>query len=631
VEIFRTDSMEVEFAFHVSDGQHRSPTEVFLITAQRLLITLHGSRVLQLYPGAARTIGSQELRASTSDEDPLRHRRVLYSVSRGPRMGALVRTDAPHNNPIYNFTQDEVDSGLVAYKHGGFSEPRWEAEDDFEFTALSPPARPEKQNFHFSISYRHTDSEHRSRLLANTGANVTQGGSVTIDKTNLDASNVLTKFPPDERLDYELTFYVTRLPEFGQLSVGARNISRSRPSFSQLDVERRGLHKMHKEMELKFWTDSFNFSVRLTPRDDQAKESEDISVIGGETFIISIFPLNIHPPVFQMQQPTLQVVLGQATFITSSHLLTTDKDNHAQDLVYTLITPPANGWLAFADNATASIQQFTQEDIDTMQLVFVQSGGLRSSAGFDVSISDGKHPPLSQRIVVEVVLPSISLSNNTNITILQGQTSVNVTNAMLAAVTNVRNVALRYRISKPPTHGILMKRGTSVDTFEQEDIDEMHLMYTMVDLTSPNDSFVFEVHAHNVTISGQAVNILVHPLVKIGQRLQISPGSEVQLGQDHLDCSTLALLTQSSPTFRIIKHPQHGQLLWKNTTLRAPSAEQVSTFTQDDLHRGRVFLKVAESNVILIDNMTADHFEYELSARGVQPAVGQFVYEIVFP
>ncbi|XP_078475215.1 chondroitin sulfate proteoglycan 4-like [Lampetra planeri] len=701
------DSMEVEFTFHVSDGQHRSPTEVFLISAQRLLITLHGSRVLQLYPGATRTIGSQELRASTNDEDPLRHHRVLYSISRGPQMGALVRADAPHN-PIYNFTQEEVDSGLVAYKHGGFSEPGWEAEDDFEFTALSPPARPEKQNFHFSISYRHTDSEHRSRLLANTGANVTQGGSVTIDKTNLDASNVLTKFPPDERLDYEVTFYVTRLPEFGQLSVGARNISQSRPSFSQLDIERRGLRytqdtrallgdggaaaslnfkrkepgavafrgtariagdsaantgsdlrhaKMHKEMELKFWTDSFNFSVRLTPRDDQAKESEDISVIAGETFIVRIFPLNIHPPVFQMQQPTLQVVLGQATLITSSHLLTTDKDNHVQDLVYTLITPPTNGWLAFADNATASVQQFTQEDIDTMQLVFVQSGGLRSSGGFDVSISDGKHPPLTQRIVVEVVLPSISLSNNTNITILQGQTSVNITNAMLAAVTNVRNVALRYHITKPPTHGILMKRGKSIDAFEQEDIDEMHLMYTMVDITSPNDSFVFDVHSHNVSIFGQAVNILVNPLVKIGQRLQISPGSEVQLGEDHLDCSPLALLTQSSPTFRIIKHPQHGQLLWKNTTLRAPRetdispvapgdrrarsrtagtrmnkrAEQVSTFTQDDLHRGRVFLKVAESNAILIDNLTVDHFQYELSAQGVQPAIGQFVYEILFP
>lgn len=59
-----------------------------------------------------------------------------------------------------------------------------------------------------------------------SGAVVAEGGSVTIDRSKLDASNLLRNVPELRRGDHHVLYRVLSLPRHGALSVGSQNLSR---------------------------------------------------------------------------------------------------------------------------------------------------------------------------------------------------------------------------------------------------------------------------------------------------------------------------------------------------------------------------------------------------------------------
>lgn len=58
------------------------------------------------------------------------------------------------------------------------------------------------------------------------GAVVAEGGRVTIDKSKLDASNLLGKVPEPHRKDHHIMYRLISPPRHGSLSIQGHNLTR---------------------------------------------------------------------------------------------------------------------------------------------------------------------------------------------------------------------------------------------------------------------------------------------------------------------------------------------------------------------------------------------------------------------
>ena len=84
-------------------------------------------------------------------------------------------------------------------------------------------------------------------------------------------------------------------------------------------------------------------------------------------------PVNDHMPVLA-RCTGLHLLSGSVTTITSAHLLTTDGDNTPQQLEYHILEAPLNGYLAFNNQRSRRVNNFTQSHINRGRLVFVHHG-----------------------------------------------------------------------------------------------------------------------------------------------------------------------------------------------------------------------------------------------------------------
>lgn len=62
--------------------------------------------------------------------------------------------------------------------------------------------------------------------ICHSGAVVAEGGRVTIDRSKLDATNLLGKVPESRRKDHHIMYRVIALPRHGALSIRGHNLTR---------------------------------------------------------------------------------------------------------------------------------------------------------------------------------------------------------------------------------------------------------------------------------------------------------------------------------------------------------------------------------------------------------------------
>ncbi|GCC20476.1 hypothetical protein chiPu_0019036 [Chiloscyllium punctatum] len=613
-------AMSGGFNFQVTDGLNFAPRQIFSITAGALVINMEENNGLRVFPGTLKRIKSEDLKAITND-DNTRNRIIMYSLVSFPKLGRVVKVDTDNvTHEETNFTQTMVNEGLIAYEHTHADAMGWTAEDSFTFIVFSPPASLEPQEFHVTISYVNTG--HSSCLFANTGAAVSEGERVLIDKFKLDASNLLVKLPESERSFYEVWYQVTALPNHGVIVVGERNITKQKPYFSQFILNKYGITYVHDDSEsLK---DNFTFAAWLNPKSKAALMPLNDSEVIQEMFNITITPVNDHPPELKTKAPSLKILQGYNTALNSDHINVEDLDNLPEEIKYNIISGPNNGYLAAAENLNLSVTYFTQADINDGKIWFVQDGS-SSSGVFYFSVTDGKHRPLYKLFNLEVIPIKITLINNTQLEIEQGQSISTITNEHLAAETNGKVAVISYEITGPPQFGHIMIGNKNVSLFKQEDIMRGLLSYHMTNLSASHDSFEFTVLTSESNVSEQVVNITVRPLLKMAKNFKIPTGTTCQLGTNMLDASMLANQTASIPEFEVKRLPSYGRLVRLGHTSRI-RREAEKIFTQRDIELGLLFLEV-EANMTGLDLLN-DSFDFLLTANNVQPAEGTFLYSI---
>ncbi|XP_010003696.1 PREDICTED: chondroitin sulfate proteoglycan 4-like [Chaetura pelagica] len=615
-------AMSGSFNFQVTDGLNFAPRQIFSITAQTLVISLEVNKGLEVFPGSRKPILQHDLKAVTNDVTKAENRTITFMIVTSPKLGRLIRVNSDNTTQeILSFTQSMVDEGVVSYEHLHAESTDWSAEDFFTFTVFSPPSALDLQVFHIVISYEIRRHDRNSRLLANTGLIVQEGGRVLINKTNLDASNLLIKLPEVQRSMYEVWYQVTSLPQHGMIFVGERNVTKEKPNFSQYVLNKFGIMYVHDNSESL--NDYFTFAVWLNLKTKSATKPH--SEVLEEMFNITVVPVNDQAPELKTKRLHLKVLQGGVSVLGSENLKVEDLDNTPAELKYTIVSNPNNGYLALKSNLSVSVKDFTQADVDSGEVWFVQDGS-SSSGVFYFSVTDGKHRPLYKLFSLEVIPIALTLVNLTNVALPQGQTSVTITNVQLSAVTNTKSTNIMYEITQPLKYGHLMIGNERVTKFEQADLYSGRLSYHLTNLTASKEVLEFMLFTAERNLTGQVLNITVKPLIKVAPDMQITNQAAYTFRTSDLDASELANLTSSNPRFEVIVPPSHGRIV-KKRLVNDAAFEDAQTFTQADIDSGVVLLDI-DTNMTGIDLLN-DSFTFILRAEAVQPAVSCFQYSIV--
>ncbi|KAM4576560.1 chondroitin sulfate proteoglycan 4 isoform 2-T2 [Odontesthes bonariensis] len=612
------------FNFQVNDGVNFTPRQIFSITAKALVLSLEKNHPLKVFPGSSRPITNEQLQAMTNDISNTSKRIITFGVMRHPKLGRLVRRQ-PDNSTvdISTFTQDMVDRKEVVYIQSPIESVGWEAMDSLTFTVASPPASLDSQIFRIDISYENTGAEHNTVLLANAGVEVTEGESVVIDESKLDASNLMSKLPTPQRSSHEVWFQVTSLPQHGVIVVGERNLTKEKPNFSQFIVNKYGITYKHDHSETT--SDSFVFSAWLNPKGTTAQPPRDEGEVVVEHFNITVIPVNDQPPLLKTKAPSLKVVQGDSVALGPEHLKVQDLDDPPEDIKFSVISKPSNGYLALEGSLNESVTAFTQAQINNRRVYFIHDGSSASGV-FYFSVTDGHHKPIYKLFNLDVTEISISLVNYTGLSLQQGKTSVPLTQENLAAETNGKNATIYYQVTKPPTFGKILKGNQEVTQFKQEDLRAGSLSYHMISLSSSEDSFDFTAFTSEANLTNQVLNITVRPLILLGEGLRIPNGITVKLNSGFFDASELANISGSDPVFEIISHPKYGKVVQTKakTSRRAVPAE---SFTFQEVMLEKVALEL-HANMTGAEELS-DSLVFELKAANIQPAKGEFHFTVV--
>lgn len=455
------------------------------------------------------------------------------------------------------------------------------------------------------------------------GAEVTEGESVVIDESKLDATNLMSRLPTPQRSSHEVWFQVTSLPQHGVIVVGERNLTKEKPNFSQFIVNKYGITYKHDNSETT--RDFFAFSAWINPKGKTAQRPLDDSDVIEERFNITITPVNDQPPLLKTKAPSLTVVQGDTVALRSENLKVEDIDNPPDEIKFSVISNPNNGYLALEGSLNESIVAFTQAQINNGSVYFIHDGSPTSGV-FYFSVTDGHHKPIYKLFNLEVTEITISLVNYTGLTLVQGKTSVSLTRNNLAAKTNGKNATIHYQITKPPHFGKLLMDNQEVTQFEQEDVQTGRLSYHMTSFSSAEDSFEFTAFTSEANLTGQVLNITVRPLIQVGKGLRIPNEIAVKLNTGFLNASKLANISGSDPVFEIISHPKYGKVIQTKLKM-SKKAVPAEYFTFEDVMQEKVALELS-ANMTGVRELN-DSVVFVLKADNMQPAKGEFHFTIV--
>ncbi|XP_064163208.1 chondroitin sulfate proteoglycan 4-like [Anguilla rostrata] len=624
--LVHSGAMSGGFNFQVNDGVNFAPRQIFSITARTLVLSVERNWPLKVFPGSSTPISTEDLQAVTNDNDITGNRTIVFTVIGPPKLGKLVKKQADNSTAeVFSFTQSMVDEGVIFYEQNGAEFVGWRAVDSFSFTLSSPPAALEAQIFTIDISYENTGPEHRTLLLANTGAVVIEGDRVVIDKSKLDASNLMAKLPESQGQSYEVWYQVSSLPQHGVIVVGERNLTKEKPNFSQYILNKFGITYIHDNSETTH--DSFSFDAWLNLKSKPAQRPMDDSEVVEDSFNITVTPVNDQPPVLKTKAPSVTVVQGDVVLVGPDNLNVVDMDNPPEDIRYTVISKPNNGFLAMEGSLNESVLAFTQADINSNKLYFIQDGSPFSGV-FYFSVTDGQHRPVYKLFNLEVTEITVSLVNNTDLVLKQGQTTAVITSQHLAAETNGKNTTIHYRVTGPPSHGKLLIDSEEAAVFDQSDLQSGRLSYLMTNLTWPQDSFEFTAFTSESNLTEQVVNITVTALIHLGEGVRIPNGIPMKLRKDALNATELAVLSGSDPHFEVLSPPKHGKLV-KATFDMDGTFQPVTSFSFQDVEQGRVAIE-ENANLTGVQQLN-DSFVFILKADNVQPARGEFLFTVVPP
>lgn len=314
---------------------------------------------LEIDIGDVKVINSNVLKATDLDSEDST---LTYIIRYGPGQGYL-QTTAPsgklQNITVgMNFTQNEVDQGLIVYIHNGQEGIR----DLIKFD-VTDGINPLIDRY-FYVTVGGIDMVFPD--VVSKGVSLKEGGRVSLTTDLLSTSDLNS---PDEHL----VFTITRAPVRGHLEctdTPGMPIS----SFTQLQLAGNKIYYLHTaDDEVKM--DSFEFEV-----------TDGYNPV-FRTFRISITDVDNKKPVVTVHG--LVVTEGENKLITPFELTVEDRDTSDRLLKFTVTQIPVRGRLLF--NNTRPVSSFTKQDLNENMISYKHDGTETAEDSFSFTVTDGTH------------------------------------------------------------------------------------------------------------------------------------------------------------------------------------------------------------------------------------------------
>jgi VCBS repeat-containing protein len=347
------------FVFHVSDGNVTLPDATFNIVVNPIndIPIVVSNLPFTLSEGATSTITNTVLRVTDPDNTALQLR---YTLTNTPTSGTL-RLNGTNLSVNQTFTQADVDSGRISYRHNG-SET---SSDSFIFN-VSDGAGGSTGTRVFSISV--TPVNDAPVVVSSGPLTINEGAITTITNSILRTSDADT-------LSSSIRYTVPTAPVFGTLRRSGVILS-ANDVFTQQDIDNGLITYQHDGSETT--SDVFVFQV-----------SDGIAPAISKIFNITVNPVNDAPVLVNNTGINLDAATTSVIEINSSQLQVTDVDNSSSQLVYTLKSLPSAGTLKLNGVALNVGQTFTQADLDAGLITYDYPGFGGSDTNFQFEVSDG--------------------------------------------------------------------------------------------------------------------------------------------------------------------------------------------------------------------------------------------------
>ncbi|XP_051822639.1 FRAS1-related extracellular matrix protein 3 [Antechinus flavipes] len=479
------DSFEV----WVTDGKHtihkKIPITVILVDDETPRLSINDG--LEMDIGQTKVITNQVLKATDLDSND---KDLAYILRSGPEQGLLQKLLVPGGKVWsnltldMNFTQSEVDQGLICYSHKGLGGVR----DLIKFDVTDGINPLIDRYFYVTIS----GPDKVFPEVINKGVTLKEGGRVTLTTDLLSTSDINS---PDE----QLCFSITRAPNQGHLE-SSDFPGKPIDSFTQLQLAGNKISYVH------------------TAKDEVKMDSFEFEVTDGhntifQTFHVFIIDVDNKKPVLTIHP--LLVQEGERKLITPFELSAEDQDSPDTSLLFTITHIPTHGQILC--NGSQPITSFTKQDLNENLISYWHDGTKTTEDNFSVVVTDGTHTdffifpdtvlathkPQVMRIQISSLdngIPQVVVNKGApDLRILRtGQLGFPITSKSLKAEDqDSPHNLLKYTVTSGPEHGNLIHLdlgNENIKVFTQADIDKMKLCYVLkVGSNATSDIFYFSV------------------------------------------------------------------------------------------------------------------------------------------
>ncbi|CAJ0947150.1 unnamed protein product [Ranitomeya imitator] len=602
---FCSGELDGGFFFKVSDGENESEQLFFQIRATPITIIMESLQNLIVCPRSLQQITKQHLSALTNEQkgsQPV----LMYHIETPPQIGKIVHGGS--SEVLTNFTQEEVDLGLVFYQHLESPIPFWSAQDFFSFHLLSPRANSQQFILNVIVTFQSLCPQLHTRLWKNTGLSIQQGGSSPITLNSLDASNLLAN-SSSTKLTHDIVFFIISFPSHGHLSVNGINLNTENPYFLQSHLENRSL--VYTNTKSESLVDIFHFMAQLIPKSTSFHETNDVLTI-KEYFNITLTSAPIIPSVISPKLK-LHLAAGSNISLTENHLSIDHSLASPDSIRYTILDLPLGVSIDTNGNQSTPVLQFTQEDLTKSNLILL-ANQTAESGEIRFNITDGLQTPFLGNLPIKVlpihqaILEVKQISGKSNITL-----------GHISPTLDRKANTYEYKITKKPTYGHLVVAQVPVSLFQWDQVNNNEVSYEFTNFLSTQDEFEFVAISHMDEEYIGKVTVQVSAVVKMGDRQKWPRGCTIKLGPEVIDANELGTYTKSIPQFIVLRHPRKGRLV--RFPYEGGRGDKTSTnvFTQGELERGLIGVELSEDDQNGPD-IQNDRISLLVSASGVPPA-----------
>ncbi|XP_056428693.1 chondroitin sulfate proteoglycan 4 [Hyla sarda] len=606
VQFMHRGELDGGFLFRVSDGENESEQLFFHVQATPFTVTVESLQNILVCPRSLQQITKQHLSAVTNEQkgnQPV----LVYHIENPPQIGKIVR--GGNGMVLANFTQEEVDAGIVFYQHAESLMPFWTAQDSFIFYVQSSRATSQLYVLNVTVTFQGSCPQLHTKLWKNTGLSVQQGGSSPITLDSLDGSNLLAN-SSFSKLTHDIVFFITNFPSHGHLSINGVSLNQENTYFLQSHLENGSLFYTNTMSESL--GDSFQFTAQLRPKSNSFHESIDTLAI-RESFNITFTSSPIIPSILSSPKLKLNVAVGSYIPLNEDHLSLDHPLASPDNILYTILHLPLGVSVERRGNQSAQVLQFTQEDLGRSNLILI-ANQTAVSGEFRFNIIDGLQAPFLGQLPVRV-LPM----HQATLEVKQIAGRSNITLGHISPTLDKMANTYVYKITRKPTYGQVVVAQVPGLEFHWDQVNNNEVSYEFTNFLSTQDEFEFvAVSNMDEEYIGQ-VTVQVSATVKIGDRQKWPRGCTIKLGPEVIDASELGATTQSIPQFIVLRHPRKGRLVRFPHEGGKGDRSMVHVFTQGELESGLIGVELWEDDQSG-QEIQGDRLSLLISASNVPPA-----------